>query len=248
MKFYSPFGPYILHAEVDENSHKNLLNSVLQLEKERKSGPAESTQRIITGDDRTAAYEDNSISEGQMHQIKPDQVEIGEVIRSFTAEYFKQFEILNPFCDDSGSIIKHKDYTDFETHEPLVKNVWYVVMKPGDFHIIHAHKVAGPGHIGETGYDIYMSGSIYLDVPEDIKPPQGNLNFSLGSHDEHLSNCQWSITPKNGDVCVWPSWLKHFVYPFRSSGERIMISFNSIWKKKAKLRKSEMKIYNVEIS
>ena len=26
MKFYSPFGPCILHTEVDENSHKNLLN------------------------------------------------------------------------------------------------------------------------------------------------------------------------------------------------------------------------------
>ena len=98
---------------------------------------------------------------------------IGNIICSFTTDYFKQFEILNPFYDDSGSIIKHKDFTDCETHEPLVHSAWYVIMESGDFQILHAHNAPTPHAI--------MSGAIYLDIPKDIKSPQGNLNFTLNS-------------------------------------------------------------------
>ena len=94
-------------------------------------------------------------------------------------------------------------------------------MESGDFQILHNHNVPIP--------HIVISGSIYLDIPEDIKSPQGDLNFILDSHDTLLHNANWSITPKSGDVYLWPRWLKHCVYPFKSKEKRIMISFNSIW-------------------
>ena len=223
MKFFSPFGPHILHSELDEESRKKSLDLILQLDKDIKDGTIKSEGNIIWGDDGT--YEENSISSGRMKRIHftPNLIPIENIICCFTTDYFKQFEILNPFYDDSGSIIKHKDFTDCETHEPLVHSAWYVIMESGDFQILHAHNAPTPHAI--------MSGAIYLDIPKDIKSPQGNLNFTLNSHDAPLHNAHWSITPKNGDVYVWPAWLKHFVYPFKSKEKRIMISFNSIWKK-----------------
>ena len=224
MKFFNPFGPYILHSEIDEESRKNSLDLILQLDKGIKNDTIKSEGNIISGDDRISSYEENSISNGTMKRIPltPD-FPIGNMIRSFTTDYFKQFEILNPFYDDSGSIIKHKDFTDCEIHEPFIHSAWYVIMESGDFQILHEHNAPTPY--------IVMSGAIYLDIPKDIKTPQGNLNFTLNSHDAPLHNAHWSITPKNGDVYVWPAWLKHFVYPFRSKEKRIMISFNTIWKK-----------------
>ena len=54
-----------------------------------------------------------------------------------------------------------------------------------------------------------------------MKPPQGNVNFvSEGK--------VFSWSPKDGDYFVWPSNVIHGVYPFKGSGSRIMISWNSV--------------------
>ena len=106
------------------------------------------------------------------------------------------------------------------------------MMEEGDFQIIHNHNMS-------TSY-VTVSGAIYLDIPEDIKPPQGDLNFTLYSHDAPLHNSNWSITPKNGDVYIWPACLKHFVYPFRSKKKRTMISFNAGWKEIDVSKKEKM--------
>ena len=118
MKFYNPFGPYILHSEIDEESRKKSLDLILQLDKDIKDGTIKSEGTIIAGVD-SSKYEKNSIFNGTMKRIPADFTSsiVGNLIRSFTTDYFKQLEILNPFYDDSGSIIKHKDFTDCETHE-----------------------------------------------------------------------------------------------------------------------------------
>ena len=85
-------------------------------------------------------------------------------------------------------------------------DVWYVVMKEGDFHILHNHQEIGG-----------IAGGLYLKIPE-MKPPQGNISWV--SDDKVFS---WS--PKVGDYFVWPSYLIHSVYPFKGPESRIMISW-----------------------
>jgi len=223
MNFFNPFGPYILHSEIDEESRKISLDLILQLDKDIKDGTIKSEGNIIAGVDGLD-YEKNSISNGTMRRIPSDfnSSIIGNIINYFTIDYFKQLEILNPFCDDSGTLFKHKNFTDCKTHESVIIGAWFVMMEEGDFHILHNHNMSEPF--------VTVSGAIYLDIPENIKPPQGNLNFILDSHDAPLHNSNWSIAPKNGDVYIWPAWLRHFVYPFRSKEKRIMISFNAGWK------------------
>ena len=228
MKFFNPFGPYILQSNLDEESRIAALELVHKFDEDIKTGIIEAAGDIIRvgsqTDETTSSYQKNSISAGTMNAF-PSSVDdsiIGYIIHHFTNEYFKHHELLNPFCEDSGTIFRHKPHTDCKTHEPFIMDVWYVMMEEGDFHIMHNHTIPVPF--------ITMSGAIYLDIPEDIEPPQGNLNFIFDSLDAPLYNADWSITPKNGDVYIWPGWLKHFVYPFRSKEKRIMISFNAGWK------------------
>ena len=96
------------------------------------------------------------------------------------------------------------------TFTTKVTSAWYVVMKSGDFHVLH-------DHVGKSGSQV--SGAIYLDVPQNLPEPQGNINWIL-------SDSVKSASPNIGDVFLWPSHLLHTVYPFRGDGERIMISFN----------------------
>ena len=96
-----------------------------------------------------------------------------------------------------------------------ITDVWYVAMKAGDFHMLHSH-------VGSAE----LSGSIYLEVPDNLSDPQGNICWSAGGSSGQLYNSSYECSPEQGDVFLWPAWLMHTVYPFRSKQERIMISFN----------------------
>ena len=102
---------------------------------------------------------------------------------------------------------------------PEILNVWYVIMKSGDFHLIH-------NHTPEDKPYCKLSGAIYLDVPDNLPYPQGNINWILSARQ---AGGVISISPKLGQVFLWPAWVMHTVYPFRSKQERIMISFNGGW-------------------
>ena len=90
-----------------------------------------------------------------------------------------------------------------------IVEVWAVLMKEGDFHMLHSHQ--------ETGG---LSGGLYLKIPK-LTQPQGNINYV--SDDKVFS---WS--PKDGDYFLWPSHLIHGVYPFKGPESRIMVSWNSV--------------------
>ena len=98
---------------------------------------------------------------------------------------------------------------EYESKNRSIKEVWAVLMREGDFHMLHNHQEVGG-----------VSGGLYLKIPE-VKQPQGNINWVS-------DNKVFSWSPKDGDYFVWPSHLIHGVYPFKGSGNRIMISWNSV--------------------
>ena len=99
-----------------------------------------------------------------------------------------------------------------------ISEMWAVLMKEGDFHMLHSHQK--PGVVYDKSEFEGISGGLYLKIPEK-KPPQGNINYVL---DDKV----FSWSPKDGDYFVWPSYVIHGVYPFKGPGSRIMVSWNSI--------------------
>tara|TARA_Y100000310_G_scaffold31763_1_gene30090 strand:- start:296 stop:946 length:651 start_codon:yes stop_codon:yes gene_type:complete len=99
--------------------------------------------------------------------------------------------------------------------------VWVVSQYAGDFNPLHIH-------------DANLSGVCFLKLPpnyeeeykkEDHHPTVGCLEF-LGSVPNHFANHSYLVKPEVGDFYLFPSWLTHQVYPFRSEGERRSMSFN----------------------
>jgi hypothetical protein len=99
--------------------------------------------------------------------------------------------------------------------------VWVVSQYAGDFNPIHIH-------------DANLSGVAFLKIPpkleeeykkEDHHPTVGCLEF-LGAMPNHFANHSYLVRPEVGDFYLFPSWLPHQAYPFRSEGERRSMSFN----------------------
>tara|TARA_R110000803_G_scaffold24702_3_gene59332 strand:- start:804 stop:1463 length:660 start_codon:yes stop_codon:yes gene_type:complete len=98
---------------------------------------------------------------------------------------------------------------------------WVVSQYAGDFNPLHVH-------------DAQLSGVFFLRLPpkyeeeyrrEDHHPTVGCLEF-LGGAANTFSKHSYLVKPEIGDLYLFPSWLTHQVYPFRSEGERRSMSFN----------------------
>ena len=101
-------------------------------------------------------------------------------------------------------------------------NVWVVSQYAGDFNPMHIHSSN-------------LSGVAFLKMPpkfeeeykrEDHHPTVGCLEF-IGSMANHFTRHNYIMKPEVGDFYIFPSWLTHQVYPFRSEGERRSMSFNA---------------------
>ena len=60
----------------------------------------------------------------------------------------------------------------------------------------------------------------------DHYPTNGLIEFIYGETQDMRSN-YLKFKPEVGKFLVFPSWLRHFVYPFSVEGERRMMSFNA---------------------
>ena len=56
----------------------------------------------------------------------------------------------------------------------------------------------------------------------------GCISFFLADSDRKNSITQNSFLPMTGDCFIFPAWLKHWVYPFRSDCTRISVSGNVV--------------------
>ena len=119
-------------------------------------------------------------------------------------------------------IKKQRLYNDIQKEhfakEPNAQIVseWVVRMNPGDFNPAHFHT------------DCNLSVLLYLKIPEGMERDSGgNLHFLHGSPTTFYTN-QYQVAPKVGDTYLWPSWLQHFVYPYKCEGERWVMPFNLV--------------------
>lgn len=118
---------------------------------------------------------------------------------------------------------------DWNGAPPTLDNIhlthsWVVSQYAGDFNPFHHHN-------GD------FSAGVYLKVPEgmndeweedfqDHYPAKGLIEFGFGESQAFRAD-NIKFKPAVGKFLVFPSWLKHLVYPFSVEGERRMMSFNA---------------------
>ena len=99
-----------------------------------------------------------------------------------------------------------------------IKNFWIVRQFNNEYNPIHYHD----GHISGVGYlkipKFFSKGYKKSKIDGTIDFINGNKMF--------LSDSIYNHQPKEGDVILFPHYLMHTAYPFKSSGERRSFSFN----------------------
>ncbi len=105
-----------------------------------------------------------------------------------------------------------------------ILNAWVNVNRDGDYNSVHTH----PGCVWSGVYYVEAGDPVHekyskSGVIEFVDPRAGAEMMAAPG----LPFAQ-NITkrPKTGDMIMFPSWLKHFVHPYRGTGERISIAFN----------------------
>lgn len=103
------------------------------------------------------------------------------------------------------------------------REAWVVRSFSGDFNPAHVHSDAS----------ICIAG--FLKIPDwhaeiaedalDHAPSRGKLCFMHGNTQEWGNNLMFA-EPKVGECYIFPSTLTHFVYPFKTKGERRSFSIN----------------------
>ena len=134
--------------------------------------------------------------------------EIQKIIRLEIDKYLVRFK------DSNQGLI-----TNWPTDYSL--SGWLVSMKSGGELQPHMH---------EKGW---ISGSIYINVPEKLRTNSGNLVVSIG--EDRISgkdiNQEKSIDVVTGSLCLFPSSLLHYTIPFKSKEERIVLAFDVVPKR-----------------
>ena len=112
---------------------------------------------------------------------------------------------------------------------PTIDNIhmahsWVVSQYAGEYNPWHHHS-------GDFSSVIFLKlpPKMNEEIKEDLKdhyPANGLIEFMFGENLGFRSD-NLKFKPEVGKLLMFPSWLKHFVYPFKSEGERRSMSFNA---------------------
>ena len=111
-----------------------------------------------------------------------------------------------------------KKTTGKNTSKVNIKNFWVVRQFNNEYNPIHFHD----GHISGVGY---LKIPSFKSSSRKLIKTDGSIDFISGNKmllSESIHNHQ----PKTGDVILFPHYLMHTAYPFKSNGERRSFSFN----------------------
>ena len=110
----------------------------------------------------------------------------------------------------------------------VLDKLWCNFQKQYDFNPPHSHGGA-------------LSFVIYLKIPDELVKENkkyrgqsigpGGISFHYGDAKDY-SIVNHSFFPKEGDMFIFPAWLTHWVYPYRSRCTRVSVSGNIIDKVK----------------
>ena len=101
---------------------------------------------------------------------------------------------------------------------------WAYLLSAGDFMKPHVHP------------DGFISGCYYVQVPQNNNSDEGAIVFEAPDYSRSLSNVPTTannstiLRPKEGNLVLFPSYLPHYVIPFKE-GNRAVIAFDIILEK-----------------
>ena len=218
MEFQRPFSPTIGKTNVPKNFLK-IINDI--------------GDEVLSDDNKSAQWDWSNHLVGKVHkeiQIpisdKDDSDYCKDVIRLGCVTYLKQM-IRDKRAFISNSVILHNNQGgDVKEDNINISQSWIVSQYKNEYNPWHQHS-------GD------LSGVIYLKIPKDMDkfyeeeskdhyPCSGMIQFMQGDK-QSLRSDTLTFKPECGKMSIFPSWLKHSVFPFYVDGERRCMSFNAYY-------------------
>lgn len=129
-------------------------------------------------------------------------------------------------CDNALLHFSGYDHTEELADKKLrieIKEGWINDMAPGDYNPVHHHQ-----------------GCVFSSVGFLRTPPGYEAEFKADKARQNTAGCLqfidsrsaigvrnlFTVKPIVGDFYLWPSWMLHCVYPFRSAGTRRSLAVN----------------------
>jgi len=155
-----------------------------------------------------------SIRGGQQIQVLPNDANIDvtwlvEFLEGIAQQYVDQIK--------KQSMLPDMDYVT-----PKVTSIWTIKQGPNQYQAMHAHP---GGHI---------SGNMYIEVPtldEDSTNLDSNILVKFPTDRDvtkFVLQDGWCYRPEAGKIIVFPSYLSHLVYPWRGTGNRIVMAWDAV--------------------
>ena len=143
-------------------------------------------------------------------------------------EYSKESQkrilpVFAPYLELYRQCFQNYHRKDFiEQPEYALTSLWCNYQRQYEFNPPHDH-------------DGILSFVIYLSIPDELKEENkaytgrscgpGGIQFIYGEGAGDSAHCL-SDFPKEGEMFIFPAWLKHWVFPFRSDVTRVSVSGN----------------------
>ena len=214
---YQPWSVPLLHTTLPNTLLKDLIELTDLI--------GEDSDRVNIGNSLAGELEEeNEIDVALLTNIK-----FKDYILKLTHEYLKivisNYPTTGDSSDDIPAPLLHLKISLVDIN---IAHAWFNNQKDNEYNPIHKHNGT-------------LSGVLFLKIPKylpsrKIKNCDGSITF-VGNetyNENGISNSICRISPKVGDIFLFPSNLKHMVYPFRTAdgkGIRRSMSFNITTKK-----------------
>jgi predicted 2-oxoglutarate/Fe(II)-dependent dioxygenase YbiX len=107
-----------------------------------------------------------------------------------------------------------QDGTFQDIDSAAIEQPWVNFTHPGEFNPMHIHTSD-------------LSYIIYLDIPEPVRNNYKESQSKVKGIIEFMANNKhFHLSPKTGDMVIFPSTVYHCVYPFDAEGVRISVAGN----------------------
>jgi hypothetical protein len=124
----------------------------------------------------------------------------------------------------NAAMQRWKETTNKTPSTYFLEKLWINYQGPNEFNPPHSHG-------GALSFVIFAKIPMELRVENQnykgLSAGPGGITFLYGDiEDRCITN--HSVFPEEGDMYIFPAWVKHWVYPYQSDCKRISISGNVI--------------------
>lgn len=210
LRLVAPFNPTIIKARMPDEV-------VAQLNAR--------ADEIVASKEETAARDWSAHLAGAVST----EVRFTDIIREMSACADFLYDVARTYAYRCENALMH--FSDYDQTEELadkkltieIKEGWVNDMVAGDYNPAHFHQ-----------------GCLFSSVGFLRTPPDYEAEFQADKARQNTAGCLqfidsrsavgaknlFTVKPVVGDFYLWPSWMLHCVYPFRSPGVRRSIAIN----------------------